>query len=435
LEAALQYIPCCVLVKKDFITIKSSILKLANNIFSAIECITESMSDFYNIGARIIGSFIGLTLSTKASLTGKCNEMYTSSSEYVIINSEPEIFSFVEEILMLRVFDSSLNAVSDWKSTRYDWKILSNACRVGNHDVKELIISKILSSLEKAIQSSSSMDSNASCTVAMIISHIMQEGGNGSCKAFHSLSSPQKTYIDIIDALTGLYARDHALQNRLSNSVYTRDLNDKSPSYNAIKFAYSVLTHLIPAFHQDVSLTNQKMIVDSARQILPLSCESNYVKICVILPILSAILNKNITNIHEFQSESLVAMAPYLLELAFTRNHPTVKTPSLHSTRVAASSCIFSIGANFQTNTCISLRLLRDIVCPLVTRCTKKIIGGNMKFDFSDFQDTMKLCALLVSKYYNDKQKACLFLLVKPCIIVFSIGFGFPWKVFFKNRR
>ena len=153
-----------------------------------------------------------------------------------------------------------------------------------------------------------------------------------------------------------------------------------------IQFAYSILTHILPSFHRDVSLENQKQIISFAGQLLPLLNDCDGVKLCVVLPVLStAILN--ITNVkgHESLSESLVELAPYLVEFALNRDQDS-------SARAAAVSCIFSIGAKFQTNseTCLCKHLLSCIICP------KIILAVNMNTSFAAFEDAIKLCALMV---------------------------------------
>jgi len=400
-ESVLQCTPLGVLTEEHVISIRSTVMKLADDSLdvNANESNDEAMSECSDTCARIVGAIVGLAMRNKCNSTsvsvdkgddvnGADSEKEKGSTESSLLLSDSEMASFVEETLMPKIFTSALVS-SNSKSKRYDWMVLSHACEAGQQHVSEIIVSKLVSSLEVAIRNSPSNDTNTdACTVAMALSRVIQQGGPCPQTAFHSLTSPQKTSMDIVEALT---SPTRAGSPSLLALPDTRDRH-KCMADDAITFAYSILTHILPSFHGTVPFENQKKIISFAGQLLPPLSNWDCVKLCVVLPILSIILDNNQVEGYEVLSESLVTMAPHLAEFALNRDQD-------NSARAAAASCMFSIGAKFQANNnvCLCLHLLRNTICPQIVRCANEIVAANMDTSFAYFEDAVKLCALMGS--------------------------------------
>jgi len=228
------------------------------------------------------------------------------------------------------------NSFSVSQTYRSDWIALATACSNGT----EHVISKILAVvLTKAVSALQSPDPDYS--PFMVFSFISQNGGPDVAKAFHSLTSPSITYLDIVNELCkspgdgkGLLSRGISqLKLPWQNEEENKELDIQ------IKRAYSVLPHLMPAFESPSAALSFGGIVELLDQSLPPVSKWDENKLCVVSSLAAATLtnSEDIKGLlKDVPSKVLKTLIRQLSEFVIGSQHEK-------QSRASAATCLFLI--------------------------------------------------------------------------------------------
>ena len=199
--------------------------------------------------------------------------------------------------LFQQIIDSAITHSSSTTSTRLDCIILAMACSNGSEQVAHQIVETILSETMPSLSLS-----NSNCPALKAFSFITRNGGSNVAKVFHSLTPPNTTPLDIINELCKSPTNDADARGQLSTGISQLKLpatitqeeeTCKSVVDARIEGAYSILPYLMPAFECASAALSFRNVVDLLNQALPPLSRWDEVILCVVSPLLVAILSNS----------------------------------------------------------------------------------------------------------------------------------------------
>lgn len=246
----------------------------------------------------------------------------------------PSKLSVLADELCSRAIVSS-NSSSVSQTYRSDWIALATACSNGTEHVNRRILEAILTKAVSALQSSDSDYASF-----MVFSFIIRNGGPDVAKAFHSLTSPGITYLDIVNELCKSPSNGKGLLSRGISQLklpWQNGEEEKNKLDTQIKLANSVLPHLIPAFESPSAALSFVGIVQLLDQSLPPLSKWDENKLCVVSSLVAATLtnSKDIKGqLNEVPSKALKTLIRQLSEFVIGSQHEK-------QSRASAATCLF----------------------------------------------------------------------------------------------
>lgn len=289
---------------------------------SSNESMITFTSEWKKSCARTLGVFLAVGLQ---------NENQSSSRLHTLA-----------ENVFPRVIESATSH-TETQSYHPEWITLAAACSNGTDQIARKIVGVILTKSVGALQSSES-----DCSPLKVLSFMCRNGGPRVIEAFHSLAAPNATYLDIIHELCKSPSNDANAKGQLSvgisqlrlpATITQEEETCRSVVDAQIERADSILPCLIPAFESPLAAASFGIIVDLLNQLLPPLSQWDEAKLCVIAPLLAAILS-NAQDIRgllsDISSEVLKTMIGQLSEFIISSKHEM-------KSRASAASCLFSI--------------------------------------------------------------------------------------------
>jgi len=158
--------------------------------------------EFHNAISHLLGTSIGIS-TTKNSTT--ILSTHTESSNELCVWNNESIATFVQTNVLPELLSSSMKKATIKSSILRN--TLSDACSFGNLSISTAIISPILDTIRVVLHkriaevSLNDTDDEYVMSLVMLLSYIIDHGGDVSRLAFCSLSRPHSTVFDLIDVI------------------------------------------------------------------------------------------------------------------------------------------------------------------------------------------------------------------------------------------
>ena len=280
--------------------------------------------------------------------------------------------------LAQKLFPQIINSATSYyasNNTRLDWIILATACSNGTeqvaHDIVKTVLSKTMPSL---------LMPNSKCPALMAFSFITRNGGPNVGKAFHSLTLPNITPVDIINELCKSPINDVATKGQLNTGISQLKLpatitqeeeTCKSVVDAQIEQAYSILPYLMPSFECDSAASSFRNVFDLLNQALPPLSRWDEIKICVVSSLLAAILSNSdnakglLVNISPDELESIIRQ---LSEFAISSQYEKQARAS-----AASSLCLLFLHAEYDFESLPMSQIVCDSLYGPLFECLKTL--------------------------------------------------------------
>ena len=200
LESVLLSSPAAILnisEGKDTDVIRETVLSLAKMLVANIFSGGKEDATWKLACARIVGSTIG------KAIKGRKDENDFNQPDVTVLDSDPDIVSFVETTLFPKIIESSITTSNTAQSERYDWMVLAYACETDQNYAVVDIVSELYRTLVGCLKESTKTDVFLQAeTIARAMSYILKNGGPNTYSAFHSMPQDDQLENDLIQLLT-----------------------------------------------------------------------------------------------------------------------------------------------------------------------------------------------------------------------------------------
>ena len=199
LESVLLSCPANILNNEkedDTDVVRETILSLARTLVGNIDTHKEDDTKWKLACAQIVGSTIGKSIKGRKE-AGSC------PSDETLIESDCDIISFVNNVVFPKIMESSITPSAVGQSERYDWMVLGYACETDQKHSVEEIMSSLYTSLVNCIKNAVESETfhNAE-TIAQATFYLLNNGGPGAHRAFHSIPPGDESENDLLHILT-----------------------------------------------------------------------------------------------------------------------------------------------------------------------------------------------------------------------------------------
>ena len=363
---------------------KETLCQVLTDMAAGIAEATEAADfsqDYIMASAKTLGALIGgafVPVDEEEPLSNK-----------VVVSQQ--IQDLLKAKLMANLLSRSTQFVSNRTQQRYDRIALARACS-SNDTAAASILEALLSSLKQSMKLHSLGDQSVEHLMA--INAVIRESGPGAQRAFHS----SQTVFDIIDKLCSLDPRITGDENKAMDMTALNLPPTETELVGAMRKTQEVVTLLLPAYQtclpQEVFLSYLSMI---SKVLPPLSSEDT-TRLSIVLPLLSAALEKGTLPLPD--DPSFHSAADLFASIGCDLANYAIGSEYEARSRTGAAACLHAYITNFwrDTNVCPAQQLLKDVAIPNLLLAYDNLRNAPKgKLNEEHFVDCLNLCMNLVS--------------------------------------
>lgn len=304
---------------------------------------------------------------------------------------EQQIQGVLKTKVMGNLLSRSTQFISGRTQQRYDRFALARAC--SSNDIAAVsILEALLSALKESLKLHSLGDQ--SVEYLMALNAMILEGGPGAQRAFHS----SQTIFEIIDELCSLDPRDGGGESKAMDMTALNLPATETELAGAMRKTQEVVTLLLPAYQTCLPPEVFLSYLSIISKVLPPLSNEDTTRLAILLPLLSAALEKGTLPLPD--DPSFHSAADLFASIGCDLASYAIGTEYEARSRIGAAACLHAYITHFrrETNVCLAQQLLKEVAIPnvlLAYYSLRKAQKGNLTEEH--FLDCLNLCMDLVS--------------------------------------